>query len=106
MARSRGTRFRASYKGIGQMIRSPEMQAEMRRRAEKVAATAEATAPVDSGDYKGSFQVTSGPRGGVRKNRAYGRVTNTSNHAVYVEYGTSRTPARSTLRDALRAAGD
>ena len=106
MARSRGTTFRASYKGIGKMIRSPEMQAEMRRRAEKVAAAAEAAAPVESGDYKGSFKVTSGARGGSRKNRAFGRVTNTSSHAVYVEYGTSKVRARHTLRDALRAAGD
>ena len=106
MARASGTRFRASYSGIGKMIRSPQMQAEMRRRAEKVKAAAEVAAPVESGDYKSSFQVTSGARGGVRKDRAYGRVTNTSPHAFYVEYGTSKNPAHHTLRQALRAAGD
>lgn len=106
MARASGTRFRASYRGIGRMIRSPEMRAEMRRRAEKVKAAAEATAPVDSGEYKASFKVTSGARGGFRKDRAYGRVTNTAPHAFYVEYGTSSTRAHHTLRRALRAAGD
>lgn len=106
MASAHGARFRASFSGIGRMIRSPEMQAEMRRRAEKVKRAAEATAPVDSGEYKSSFQVTSGARGGVRKDRAYGRVTNSVPHAFYVEYGTSKTPAHHTLRRALSAAGD
>lgn len=106
MARASGTRFRASYSGIGKMLRSPEMQAEMRRRAEKVKAAAEAAAPIESGEYKRRFKVTSGARGGVRRDRAYGRVTNTSEHAFYVEYGTSKNPAHHTLRRALRAAGD
>ncbi|WP_329521160.1 HK97 gp10 family phage protein [Spirillospora sp. NBC_01491] len=104
--RSGGTRFRASFSGIGKMIRSPQMQAAMRSRAEKVAALAAATAPIDSGEYKSSFKVTSGARGGVRRDRAYGRVTNTAPHAVYVEFGTSKVPAHHTLRRALRAAGD
>jgi hypothetical protein len=106
MARASGTRFRASFSGIGKMIRSPGMQAEMRRRAEKVKAVAEATAPAESGEYKGSFRVTSGARGGWKEDRAYGRVTNTSEHAFYVEFGTSKTPKHETLRRALRAAGD
>ncbi|MBG6089903.1 hypothetical protein IW256_004016 [Actinomadura viridis] len=67
---------------------------------------AEATAPVESGEYKNSFTVSSGARGGVRRDRAYGRVNNTAGHAVFVEYGTSTTPARHILRNALRAAGD
>lgn len=103
---SRGTTFRASYAGIGEMLRSPEMQAEMRRRAAKVKAAAEAAAPVETGDYKGSFHLSSGARGGIRRDRAYGRVTNTAGHAIYVEYGTSAQPAHHTLRNALRAAGD
>lgn len=100
------TRVRLSYSGIGKMIRSPEMEREMRRRADKVAARARATAPVDSGEYKASFVVTSGRRGGSKKDRAFGRVTNTAPHAIHVETGTSRTPAHHTLRRALAAAGD
>jgi hypothetical protein len=99
-------RFRASYRGIGKMLRSPEMQAEMRRRADKVARRAEAFAPVDSGQYKSSFTVSSGARGGLRRDRAYGRVTNTAPHAVFVEFGSSTVHAHQTLRRAMRAAGD
>lgn len=106
MARAPGTQFRASYKGIGKMIRGPEMRAEMRRRAQKVKAAAVATAPVDSGEYKRSFKVTSGARGGRNKDRAFGRVTNTAPHAIYVEHGTSNNPAHHTLRRALRATAD
>lgn len=98
-------RFRASYRGIGKMIRSPEMQHEMRRRANRVKAQAEATAPVYTGDYKSSFSVESGPRGGWYKDRAYGRVVNSDQAAFYVEFGTSRTRAHHTLRRALTAAG-
>lgn len=106
MARASGTHFRASYSGIGKMIRSPQMQAEMRRRAERIKAAAVITAPVDTGQYEHSFRVTSGARGGLKKDRAYGRVTNHAPHAFYVEFGTSKTPAHHTLRRALRAARD
>lgn len=101
-----GTRVKAKYSGIGRMIRSPWMQAEMRRRAEKVKALAEATAPVETGQYKGSFAVSSGARGGFRKDRAYGRVTNDAPHAFLVEFGSSKVRAHHTLRRSLRAAGD
>lgn len=100
------SRFRPSYAGIGRMIRSPQMQAEMRRRAEKVARRAQAFAPVETGEYKSSFEVSSGARGGFRRDRAYGRVTNTAPHAVFVEFGSSTVHAHHTLRRALRAAGD
>lgn len=106
MADRSGARFRANYRGIGAMLRSQEMQAEMRRRAEKVKAMAEAIAPVETGQYKASFRVTSGARGGVNRDRAFGRVSNSVPHAFYVEYGTSTQPAHHILRRALRAAGD
>jgi hypothetical protein len=88
------------------MLRSPEMAAEMRRRAEKVAVRARALAPVDSGQYKNSFVVSSGRRGGMKRDRAFGRVTNTAPYAMHVETGTSRTPAHHTLRRSMQAAGD
>lgn len=106
-------RFNASYAGIGQMLRAKFMQEDMHRRAEKVAALAEATAPVGSavegdehpGRYKASFHVESGIR--VRKTtRAYGRVTNDAPEALAVEYGLGKTPKYRTLGSALQAAGD
>lgn len=104
------TTFRASYSGIGELLRSDFMQAEMRRRAEKVKALAESTAP-DAPPYgvgyKYQFEVTSGIKTSKRgTKRAYGRVTNHSEHAIWVEFGGENTPAHRTLGRALRAAGD
>jgi Bacteriophage HK97-gp10, putative tail-component len=101
--------FRWDYKGGGEMLRTPEMQAEMRRRAEKVAAAAEAAAPVypgpRGGQYKKSFSVSSGVRERGSR-RAFGRVTNDAPEAFYVEYGNRNTPRHRTLGRALDAAKD
>lgn len=97
--------YRADYSGIGDMLTAPFMVAEMRRRAEKVKARAEALAPVDDGEYKRSFDVSAGVREG-RHRRAYGRVTNTAPHAFYVEFGTTDTPRFRVLGRALDAATD
>lgn len=88
MARAK---FRASYKGIGEILRSPQMQREMKTRAERVQAKAEALAPVETGDYAGSFRVEVELRAGKTR-RAVAKVINDSPHATYVEWGTSRTP--------------
>jgi hypothetical protein len=98
--------FRASYSGIGELLRSPEIEAEMVRRAEKVKAQAEATAPVDSGEYKASFEVHSSRRGGSKKDRASAVVENNDDAAFFVEYGASHTPRYRTLGKALDAAKD
>jgi len=102
--------FRASFEGIGTMLCSPEMQAEMRRRAEKVKAAAEAMAPFDPGSkdgthYKDSFTVESGVREGKTR-RAYGRVTNDDPAAFYIEWGTKDTPRFRVLGRALDHARD
>lgn len=106
------SKFTASYAGIGEMLRSEEMQAEMRRRAEKVAQHAEANAPTGSPDddphagrYKSSFQVSSGVQR-RKTSRAYGEVINVAPEAVIVEYGTSQQEAHHTLGHALDAARD
>lgn len=103
--------FNASYRGIGEMIRSIEMEAEMVRRAEKIKARAEAIAPVGKppddkhpGRYKASFHVSSTKRGGVHHDRAEATVTNDSPEAFYVEYGSKKTPRYHTLLIATEAA--
>lgn len=106
--------FHGSYKGIGEMLCADFMVAEMRRRAEKVKALAESTAPdatpVGIG-YKYEFEASAGVEmhastsGKVTK-RAVGTVTNTSEHALFVEFGGQNTPAHRTLGRALRAASD
>lgn len=101
-------KFNPSYRGIGEMLKSPEMVKEMESRAKRVKAAAEASAPIylsakDPGQYKRSFVVDSG----VRKDkngsgsRAYGRVTNTAPYAIFVEYGSTTTPKHRTLYNAL-----
>lgn len=101
-------KYKASYKGIGDLLSAKFMQAEMYNRANKVKAVAEAIAPVgdgpDAGEYKASFEVSSGVRTEPTR-RAYGRVENTSDHAFYVEYGTKDTPRHRVLGRALEAAG-
>jgi HK97 gp10 family phage protein len=104
------SQYRPSYDGIGQMLVAKFMQAEMLRRAEKVKAAAEATAPdappIGEG-YKYDFHASAGiKRSKDGKRRAVGRVTNDSDHAVFVEYGGQNTPAHRTLGRALNAAKD
>lgn len=51
------TTVKLNYEGVGEMLRSSAVAAEMRRRAEGVFAAASATAPVVSGDYKASLVI-------------------------------------------------
>jgi hypothetical protein len=102
--------FRPSFKGIGEMLTAEFMQAEMLRRAEQVKVRAQATAPdappIGVG-YKEDFEVTSGVKTSKKgTRRAYGRVTNNSDHARAVEYGFGDTPRHRTLGKALDAAKD
>jgi hypothetical protein len=102
--------FRWDYRGGGEMLTMPGMQAEMRRRAEKVMREAEATAPVGqgrhAGRYKRSFSVSSGIRGQGQSRRAFGRVTNDAPEALFVEYGSIHNDRYRTLGRALDAAKD
>jgi len=104
-------RFDADFSGIGDMLCSPEMQADMRARAERVAARAEATAPYDADSkdgthYRDAFSVESGVRGAGKSRRAYGEVVNSDPAAFPIEHGTSKTPKHRTLGRALDAAKD
>ncbi len=99
MARAK---FRASYKGIGEILRSAQMQREMEARAERVKAAGEAIAPVDTGTYAASFRVESGVREGKTK-RAVATVINDAPHATLVEWGTSKTPRHRVMGQAAGA---
>lgn len=100
------SRFRASYKGIGQMLNTPWMEAAMRERAEKVRARAAATAPVETGRYKASLRVESGMHGGDHHDRAFARVVADVPYGLIVEYGTSKQAAHHTLAHALDAVNE
>jgi Bacteriophage protein of unknown function (DUF646). len=88
---ARKAKFRGDYEGIGEILRSPQMQAEMRSRGEQVQARAEFLAPEETGAYKSSFKVEVGIREGKTR-RAEAKVINDDEAAPYVEYGTSKTP--------------
>jgi hypothetical protein len=103
--------FKGNYRGLGELLKSPEMEAEMLRRAEAVKARAESTAPFDpkSRDgthYRDAFRVESSRDGGQHHDRAVARVVNDDPAAFQIEYGTSDTPRHRTLGKALDAAGD
>jgi hypothetical protein len=98
------------YKGVGQMLRMPSMQAEMLRRADLIADVAKAISPVYTGgphpgQYKSSWETSSTRRGGRRRDRAVATVRNTSYYARWVEYGTERVPAHHVLLRAARIGG-
>lgn len=81
------------------------MQAMVRAKADEIMARAEAIAPFDptqATHYRDAFNVSSGTYGGMRRDRAYGRVENTDAAAMWIEFGTSDTPRFRTLG---RAAG-
>lgn len=101
--------FNASYNGIGELLTSSFVRAEMMKRGEKVLARAKATAPdatpLEVG-YVASFKLETGTRTSKKgTRRAVARVKNTSPHAIYVEFGGHNLDAHRTLGKALREAG-
>ncbi|MFE9777697.1 HK97 gp10 family phage protein [Streptomyces sp. NPDC005775] len=105
-------KFKMSKKGVGQLLRSDMVRAEMVRRAEVIRGVAVTIAPVYTGtwkatpgQYKASFEVTSTSRGGRRKDRATATVTNTAYYARWVEYGTEKVPAHHVMLRAAQAGG-
>jgi hypothetical protein len=104
-------KFKMSKKGVGQLLRSRMIQADMLHRAEKIEELAVLIAPVGGpsdphpGGYKASFTVTTTTRGGRRKDRATATVANGAYYARWVEYGTERVPAHHILLRAAQAGG-
>jgi hypothetical protein len=105
-------RFKMKTKGVGQLLRSEMIRAELVRRAEDIKASAVALSPVgdtrDShpGQYKGAWEVSSTRRGGRRRDRAVAYVKNPTYYARWVEYGTERVPAHHVLLRAAASGGD
>ena len=98
-------RFKMSKLGVGQLLRSDMMLAEMVRRGHAVKDFAEGIAPTDSGRYRSKFFVQPVRRGGRRKDRAVAVVGNTADYAAHVEYGTERVRAQHVLLRAAQAGG-
>ncbi|MFJ4785156.1 HK97 gp10 family phage protein [Streptomyces sp. NPDC088794] len=103
-------RFTMKRKGVGEMLRTPSMQAEMLRRAEKIKTIAQTTSPVDANSphlvhYKESWETDSTSRGGRRRDRAVAYVRNPAYYARWVEYGTEKVPAHHVLLRAAQSGG-
>lgn len=67
---------------IQRILNSPQMAAEVKRVCNAIMARSRTLAPVDSGDYVGSFRIVLKPR---KKYRIVGYVVNDSEHAMVVE---------------------
>jgi len=102
-------RFKMSTRGVGQLLNSPMISAEMLRRAAVIKAVAEAISPVGGpgdphpGAYKESWyaKVERKSVGRSGKKRPVGVVGNSAYYARWVEYGTEKVRAHHVL---LRAA--
>lgn len=99
--------YEHNYDAFGQeCLRAPFMRSAMRARAAAVMATAQSIAPVDTGEYVSSFEVSDGITAyGGKGTRAYGRVTNTAPYALALEFGHGKAPRYRVLGRALFAAG-
>lgn len=107
-------KFKMSRKGVGQLLRSDMVKAEMLRRAEVIKDAAVGISPVGTsswdplyrpGHYKASWHTSSTSRGGRRKDRAVAKVWNSAYYARWVEYGTERVHAHHVLLRAAQAGG-
>ncbi|MFF3620065.1 HK97 gp10 family phage protein [Streptomyces sp. NPDC002467] len=106
-------KFKMSTRGVGQLLNSPMITAEMLRRAELIRDVAVATSPVGEngdphpGEYKASWTVKVERKavGRSQKKRPVGVVRNTSYWARWVEYGTEHVYAHHVLLRAAQAGG-
>jgi len=84
-----------NHSGIAAVLKSPEVAAELHRRAERAAAAARASAPVASGAYLASIKVVDE----VHKDRVVSRVYAKDPKSLLVEANTGN------MARALDAAG-
>lgn len=106
-------KFKMSNKGVGELLNSPMVEAEMLRRAELIKSVAEGISPVGGpsdphpGTYKGSWyaHVVRKGVGRANKKRPVGVVGNSAYYARWVEYGTEKVPAHHVLLRAALAGG-
>lgn len=93
-----------------ELLKSEFMAAEVEAHAERIRAVAEATSPVDTGQYASSFRVESTREGGIHRDRVSASVVNDDPAALSIEFGHVApdgrvVPGHYTLTRALDAAG-
>lgn len=79
-------RYRADYKGTGELMNSVEMRNMLREVAEKGRVFAIGISPERTGEYVKSFEVTTSAHAGTHGDRAEATLVNTSAHAAHVEW--------------------
>lgn len=80
--------------GMKALFNGPEVRAVNVIVATKAKAFAVSISPVETGDYKGSFEVTEEAVKVGRYTRPAARLRNTSDHAAALEFGNRRTRGR------------
>lgn len=114
MAEFRST-YRGNFKGIGLMLQRSGMRRKVVQAAADMLPIAINNSPIGvypgdphPGLYARSWRVEYGMKPvkfhGVKRPRPYGRLVNTTNYAVDVEYGTSRVPRHNVCLKTLDAA--
>lgn len=86
------------------LVRSPEMVAACRKAGEHIQGQAERLAPRDPGlpkDRRRHYADMFDTQAGLDKGQARATVNNRHFIALFVEFGTARTPAYAVLRQAL-----
>lgn len=80
-------RYEPNFPGLGKIMTSRGMEAMLRNKTQEGKQYAEVIAPVETGDYKSRFRVSSAARGAGRwSDRAAGYLYNDSDHALAVEF--------------------
>lgn len=103
-----GSKFNASFTGIGDLLKSDIIRDAMKDRADAVRAEAEAIAPVSERDkHPGRYKRSFGTRVGLnaRRSRVEAVVYNDSPEALHVEKGTRNNDAYHVLTRALAVLG-
>lgn len=80
----------------------PGLIPELAERVKDAETVAIATAPVESGRYKSSITSDAGYD---ERAKIIGRLRADDWKAIWIEYGTSKTPAHATLRKAMESVG-
>ena len=110
---ARQAKFKLKVRGVGQLLNSEMIQAELLRRGEVIKSVAESISPVGGpgdphpGQYKASWYVRIERKavGRSQRKRPVAVVGNSSYYARWVEYGTKRVHAHHVLLRAAMAGG-
>lgn len=76
-------RVEVNGRGMGELLNSADVRADLTRRAERVLAAAKASAPVETGAYRDGLHVEQ-----ATTDRAVVRIAGSTDHDFYVEAAT------------------